>query len=482
MAPPRRVIGGIDVGTTNTKVMLVDHAGSVLTRVSRPTARVSDGVGVCTNADKLFDGIETMIIEAVQGIGVGATLDALCVTGVGEDGCPVGADHRPRDVAIAWNDRRADALAAVMAQRAPWQDGRSSVPLDGTRTAAKWAWLRAERGTVLTDATWIALTDYPAVRWTGVPFMSESLATRTACYDVDRRTWQSSRLVDCGAPALPVIRRGGTVIGHVTDGRILREGIATPATAIVAGGHDHPVAASAVCGDGSLAVLDSLGTCELLYVEPSTLPPVKPDTLFASSLPIRGDGHALLGVMELSACLEPLLSIEDRGIGKLMRGIMNGEPVPPKAVAVDAEPFFPWMDARAFVATGDAVSRVRAVLDGCACYTRAMLDELDCTVGKIGNVFVSGGWARSMSFLGARADVIRRTLRRVDEPQLSAYGSALLAARARGTAVSTDVLPLTVVMPSVGDAGRNDAMFSRFRAALDRHRAQTGAQHGRPSA
>ena len=56
-----------------------------------------------------------------------------------------------------------------------------------------------------------------------------------------------------------------------------------------------------------------------------------------------------------------------------------------------------------------------------------------------GPIYVAGGWARSDTLLQLRADVIGRTLRRIEEPQLSALGSAHLAARGSGTILPTSL-------------------------------------------
>ena len=148
--------------------------------------------------------------------------------------------------------------------RRPLAITRLPVGVELTRTAAKWAWLRDERARQVEDAAlWVALTDYPAVRWSGRPFMSRTLAARTACYDPVSRAWLPALLQDCGAPPLPSVMSGGSVVGRVRSDRLRAAGVVSPDTVVVAGGHDHPMGASLVCGSVPGAILDSMGTAEL---------------------------------------------------------------------------------------------------------------------------------------------------------------------------------------------------------------------------
>jgi xylulokinase len=190
MARPDKVWCGVDVGSTNLKVLLLSEDGQVLWREAQPTPRTSDGIGPCASAETVLAAIEAMILRAHAAAELTRPLIAIAVGGVGEDGVPVDEAGKPLDLAIPWFDRRAAAVALAMASSPIWQDASVAVDLDYSRTAAKWAWLRSARPERLDQAaSWIALTDYPAVHWTGRPFMSQSLAARTACYDIVGGRW-----------------------------------------------------------------------------------------------------------------------------------------------------------------------------------------------------------------------------------------------------------------------------------------------------
>jgi xylulokinase len=411
MAMPDNVWCGIDLGSSSVKILLLAEDGRVVWRDSRPTPRISDGIGPCTDAGVVLDLVEGMMLRGHAGAALRHPLAAIAIGGTGEDGVPVDAEGLASDLAVPWFDRRSEPQARRMAADPLWQDPRMPVALDYSRTAAKWAWARDHRpGPLLAAKGWMALTDYIAGRWSDRRFMSESLAARTACYDIAARRWIEPLLDAAGAPPMPEVVPGGTVLGGVRSVRLVSAGVTDGRTVVVAGGHDHPLAAFAIRRARPDAIVDSMGTAELLYGEipGDRLPPAHPD--FAFSRPILGEGIACLGVMELSAMLRPLLDAEDEtGLG--FRAVMAGGTVP----------------------GGPGHGPVlRDLLETGARMTRDRLWSLRRMGVPSGPLFAAGGWAQSRSLLVLRASIFGCPIHTVRETELSAYGAALLAAVATG--------------------------------------------------
>lgn len=408
------VVCGVDLGSTNLKILLLAADGRVLWRESRPTPHVDDRSCVATDAEELLIHVEEMVLAACRGAGLAAPLRAVAVAGTGEEGVPVDAEGRALDVAVRWHDRRATTIAAEMASTPLWSAAQLPVELDYSRTAAKWAWGRRHRPQPLAAArSWLSLTDYPAARWTGRRFMSESLAARTACWHIGDRCWMPALLADCGAPPLPGVIAAGTVLGRLRSPRLESAAVVDRSTNVVSGGHDHPVAAFAIRQQHPDAIFDSMGTAELIYAEIAPLPdcgqPAR-NPFFAFSRPVHGTGIACLGVTELSAALDPLIN-DDGLLGSQFRAVMAGAVVPG--------------------APGQGPA-LRDQLEAVTFGTRARLEALTDLGVPDGAIFTGGGWARSDSFLQLRASILGRPIYRVKEAELTAYGAALLAARALG--------------------------------------------------
>jgi xylulokinase len=473
---------GVDIGTTNVKVVVIDGAGAVLSRAAEPTPRRSDGIGPCCDPAEIVALVESLIVRAAALAQLDAPLRAICVAGIGEDGIGVGASGEPLGMAIPWFDDRAHADALCLADVAAPFEGSTGIRIDGARTAAKWRWL-ARQADVSRQriVTWIALTDYPAFVWTQRAFMSETLAARTGCYDCAGRHWIPTLLDAAHAPALPPLLAAGSAVGNVLPGPLRDAGVADERTAVIAGGHDHPIAASVVLSIEPRAVLDSMGTAELVYAETTAAPQRSASVTryLAFSVPVGGGtGTACLGVFPLSAVIAPWLN-DDTLCGTELRAVIDGALArgTPGAAGLRFCPLVEQNDGAFSHADADE-NAARAILEGCAMHTRRTIDALAAAGISLGPIFTTGGWTRSSGLLQLRADVLGAPLRVLDEPQLTALGAALVGARAAGndaTIGARKILQRTVtnderLVPLYRD------VYDVYRADFDR-RASRASDH-----
>ena len=98
---------GVDIGTTNLKVSLVDGEGSARWTRAIPTPRRSVAELSAADGDVVAAAAENLIIEGWRTVGAGHPLAAIATTGVGEDG----------EEAEEVGDRRAEV--ALLLQRGP---------------------------------------------------------------------------------------------------------------------------------------------------------------------------------------------------------------------------------------------------------------------------------------------------------------------------------------------------------------------------
>ena len=459
---------GVDIGSTNCKVTLVDERARAVWTRSVPTPRLPDESGVATDVLGLVAMIEEMIIAGWRTHGRSLPLQAIAVVGVGEDGVGVRADLTPIGLALPWFDERAAMQASVL-QRTSRYAAQAGLAIESSRTAAKWLWLRQNRpADLLSAAFWIALTDYPAVAWAGRAFISETLAARTGCYDVYARCWIEPLLIAAGAPILPPVVPAGTALGSIRNGPLRESGAASTATVIVAGGHDHPMAAATIRRLHPDALVDSMGTANLVYGETTNVAEPRLNPYVAFSVPAMGNaGLSCLGVFELAAAIRPLRGTTDL-VARLLAleritGLPDDRPIPipgsNELLARSGEPI---------------EADVRAALEAATFYARRMFDEILAAGAKPAPIFATGGWARSHAFIELRASIFGQPVTVVDEPELTAIGAALIAAQgATGVALPFgEGLNLQEIEPMAAWVEPYAGLYQDYRARLDAATAQ----------
>ncbi|TCQ95400.1 FGGY family carbohydrate kinase [Neorhizobium sp. JUb45] len=447
------LVCGVDIGTTNLKVSIVDETGVSKWTQAVPTPRVSSLLDSAIDADVLVSAIETLMIEGWKAVGKGKPLAAIATTGVGEDGICVDRNLEPLGFAIPWFDRRAMDEASEI-RLSGHATARAGIEMEHTRTAAKWLWLRRHDPKMLANqSTWIALTDYPSVVWTGRPFLSETLASRTGCYDVGRRAWIEALVEFCGAPFLPEVLRAGDVVGVVGEGSLLSSGAVSRRTLVVAGGHDHPVAAAMIQRIDATARVDSIGTANVLYGESATFPLDRFDRYLAFMVPVQARvGVACLGVFEFSSAAQTLQAqgIDIRSILALPK--LPGEPnfyARPNDLPADAD--------------------ARSVLEMASITARRMFDHMRCAGVPSGEIYATGGWSRSRSLLELRASIFGVPLHVLSEQEPAVVGAALLAAEGLEEHVdfTTGVTTQTIYPDTRWETFYQDTYKAYFGAAAD---------------
>lgn len=414
------LVCGIDIGTTNLKVALFENGRLRWVR-AEPTPRTRDAFGTVSDARALVRMVEDLIAAGWRELGGGRPVGAICATGVGEDGLCVGPDLEPLGPVIPWFDQRAAAEAAELAAD-PAATPRAGIAMEPTRTAPKWLWsARRLPEQVGAARGWIALADYPLAWWAGVEFMSDTLASRTGCYDAGRRRWIEPLLARSLAPPQPPVVVAGTVIGTVRSSRLRLTGAASEATLVVAGGHDHPVAAHAIHRLAADARVDSMGTANVIYGDAPRFEVSDYDPLISFTASIEGpEKLGCLGVFEFAAAVNRFPGGMDA-----VRRVLDLPEMPGGPCEAAHPPFL----------------SERHLLEWATMNARRMLERLAAYGAPAGPIFATGGWSRSRALLELRASIFGEPVHAPEEKELSVLGAALLAAAAAGVPddVATEV-------------------------------------------
>ncbi|ROS65079.1 xylulokinase [Curtobacterium sp. PhB130] len=428
------IVCGVDIGSTNTKVVGLGADSRVVSRAQRQTPR--DDTDLSIDAQQLLRLIEDMLLEVC---GTEFAVHAVCAVGVGEDGIPVDAQLRPTASALAWFDPRRARLFTAVAPQLAAADG-VGVGDDAARTLVGWLWAR-EQGQLESAAGWVSLTDYAASAWSGTAFMSDSIAARTAAWDGRTRSWVLARVESTlrDPTLLPKVLTAGEAVGPILSRRLDAAGVLAPGALAIAGGHDHPIGGWAVDRLDQGAVLDSMGTAEVVVAQ---APEQVNRTTGVDVAPgIRNTGTSLLSVEEFTRNVE--WASLDPEVASELRLIASGRRKPDGYVDSDVFVAGDRGGGRPKYSVGapaKATSRAAAVLGALARVGADAIDEVTALMPAPGHVYVAGGWSRAPGWLAIKEQVSGRRMQIVHEPEVAAVGAAMLAAAALDWVVDADTV------------------------------------------
>lgn len=415
---------GVDIGSTNTKVVVLDGSGRVVARRSRPTPRGTSDLSV--PALQLLVSLEDMIIEAC---GSAYGIQAIAIAGIGEDGVLVDSKLVPLVPALAWFDPRRTAIFSDIEPLLVAR-GDIGVATDASRTLTGWRWAKKQPGTEAAH-TWLALTDYAACVWTATAFMSDTLAARTGAWDVNQAAWLDDRVTLClgSSELLPPVRKTGELIGALNSQRLSQAGVVLVGAVVVAGGHDHPLGGWGVAQMSPGAVLDSMGTAEVVVAQ--SLVPVPPGAGLDTAAGIGGNKRTLLTVQELNRNVD--WASQDVEVKQALRMIISGELEPDGYI--DSDCFTPGGCGGAYPsfsagAPAHPVSRASAVAGALCRAGNAAVERVAQHMPASASLYCAGGWARSPGWIRLKQSLSRHDVQVIAEPEVTAVGAALLAAAA----------------------------------------------------
>lgn len=446
---------GIDVGTSGTKTLAIDHRGRVLARATSSYP--------CSHPRPLWSEQDPedwwrATVRTVRSIVRGNRLKPADVKAIGLSGQMHGSvflDGKDRVIrpAILWNDQRTAAECRQIEEAA---GGRRALvelvanPALSGFTAPKILWLRNHERRHFDRTRKVLLPkDEIRRRLIGEYATEVSDASGTLLLDVVHRRWSDKLLsaLELDRDLLPRCYESEEVTGQLTREAAKTLGLSTDCL-VVGGAGD--CAAGAV-GTGIVrrgALSTSIGTSGVVFVhsdEPSVDPQGRLHTFCHA---VRGKWH-MMGVSlsaggSLDWFRERLGSSNGRkASGSFEALTAEAETIPPGS---DGLFFLPYLagertphadpDARGcFIGLTLAHTRghmVRAVMEG---VTYALRDSLEI-IRELGvpvrQIRASGGGARSELWLQMQADVFGQKVVTINVEEGPALGVALLAAVGAG--------------------------------------------------
>jgi xylulokinase len=449
---------GIDLGTTELKVLLLADDGCVVgtarqsLEISRPRSRWSE-----QNPHDWWRAAQVALsVLRANHPGAYGRIGAIGLSGQMHGAILLDAEDRPLRPAILWNDMRSVSECAELTRRAPrLHEIAGNCAMPGL-TAPKLLWVAQQEPELFGKLACVLLPkDYLRLRLTGTKLTDPSDASGTLWLDVGRREWSDELLQACDMTRtqVPPIAEGCKAAG------VVRPTIATelglPGNVIVAaGGGDTATSALGVGaiepGEGFV----SLGTSGVLSVVTERFRPSPHLGVHALCHAVPHRWHRTSVALSAASCVRWLCNVTSadeacllgevesvsasrRAKAPLFLPYLSGERTPhndPYAQGV----FFGLTDStdRAILAYSVLEGVTFALLDG--------LDALRADGTQEASLSLIGGGARSTLWAQLISNAFGASIRRPADSQSIA---ALGAARLGWLAADGDLL--AVVRPSL---------------------------------
>ncbi|TKC82886.1 xylulokinase [Trinickia terrae] len=472
---------GIDLGTSEVKVLLLAPGGNVIGTagspftVSRPHARWAE-----QNPADWWNGTRAAI-SALRAAHPAAFAQ---IRGIGLSGQMHGAvlldsEDRILRPAILWNDMRSVDECAELTERAPdLHRIAGNLAMPGF-TAPKLLWVARHEPEVFRQTACVLLPkDYLRLQLTGGKVSDPSDAAGTLWLDVAKRDWSDALLAACNMDRsqMPRLAEGSAPSG-VLRAELAREWGLSGEVVVAAGGGDNATSAIGIGatqpGDGFV----SLGTSGVLCVVGDRFRPNPASAVHAFCHAIPDRWHQMSVVLSAASCLrwvckltgtdEPTLLAEVEALdGNALAGAplflpyLSGERTPhndPYAQGV----FFGMTHAT------DRALLGYAVLEGVTLALADGLDSLAAAGTEVSALSLIGGGARSTYWAQLIADALATTTRKHGGGET---GAALGAARLGWLAAGGDPAQVLSKPPVQAEFAPNAGRHAQLRERLTAYR------------
>ena len=493
---------GIDAGTTGVTVAIVDAGGKMMAGGYREyTCQYPHPGWVEQDVDEVWRGLCAACRSAIESSGAPAeTFRSLGFSSQRGTFVLVATDERPLAPSVVWNDSRAGEMEAVIAEAVAPERYReiTGTPLSASWAAAKILWLTRHRPEQIARARWICNGQEYFLRRLGAEGYRTDPASLTlnGMMDIARLDWSDEVLAAIGIDrgVLPPVGRSATRVGRVSAEAAAETGLPEGLPLAIGGGDQQCAAVGAGVIRQGMAEI-TIGTAAMMVAH------LDDPGLVTGPAPYIG-GHAVPGKWDLEggafasgACLrwwrDNFGGAEVEAAARTGRSaydlvVAEAMRAPAGARGLVFHPFLagqvtPYYDARArgaFLGLGlnhDRACMIRALLEGCACEMRLMVDAFDRDLaGGLDELRLTGGGSRSAAYVQLIADVLGRAVVQTRNPECTVLGAAILGAVAVDAfpnleaAVTAMVQVARRVEPRERSRGLYDALFEVYRTAYER--------------
>jgi len=439
---------GVDAGTTNTKAVVVDAAGSVAAVASEPTPiAYPEPEWAEYDGATLWQSSARAIRAALDQIADPGRVVGIAFASMAETAVPLDAAGQPTGPAIAWFDRRTRAEVAEIERRIGAErlfaiSGLAPNPIFGL---CKLLWHRRHRPEAFARTVrWLNVADYLAWRLSGAMATDYSLACRTFALDVGALAWSAEVLgeMEVDASLMAPLAASGRCLGTVSAAAAAATGL--PRHAVVAvGGHDHVVGALAADAMRPGVLLSSTGTTEAQLIgvaAPGRDPALGRAGYSQGVIVVDAPVWYVVGGLFTAGAAIDWFRRTMAGDADYATLIAEAAAAPPGSLGAGFLPQLrlgtpPHLDAYArgaFFGLSTDITRgclFRAVLEGIAADSHLCAEAMVALAHAPppAAVRIIGGLTRNPLYMQIKASLTGRPITVVDLPDAVAVGAALLA-------------------------------------------------------
>lgn len=447
---------GLDIGTTTTKAVLIDHDGRLLgvDSASHPLTQPAPGWSE-QNPEDWWSSTVAAVRRAVARAGVDAAeVEAVGLSGqmhgsvlLGEPALHGGSRVRALRPAILWNDQRTAAECLEIEARAGGREALvglvGNAALTGF-TLPKLLWVRRHEPGLFKDVRRVLLPkDYVRLCLTGRCATDVGDAAGTLLLDVERREWSPRMLELFGLDAamLPPILESAAPAGALTPAAAEETGLRA-GIPVMAGSGDNQAGAVGAGVVEPGVVLCALGTSGVVFAHSGAPRKDKPGRLHTMPA-ATGDARARGGWCNTGVMLSAAGSLQWVRDALFPRDsfeelMSDAEAAPAGCDGLIFLPYLtgercPYPDPEARGGWIGLTSRhtrghlVRAVIEGVS-FAMGQIVGLVRSVGvPVTRIRLGGGGARSTLWRQIMADVCGAPVEVPNTEEGPAFGAALLA-------------------------------------------------------
>jgi xylulokinase len=490
---------GIDVGTFESKGVLVDRSGAVLAQARRRHGISTPSPGLVEqDAEEVWWADVVDIARELMGHPGTGSIDGVGVSAIGP--CVVATDERlhPLRPGILYGvDTRATAQMERITQRLGAQEilRRSGNPLTSQSAGPKIAWIADEEPEVWSEARWFMTSQsYLVAKLTGEVTIDHATAGYFhPLYDLASGEWDTTGCEDfIDSDRLPRIGWSTEIAGAVTAAASAETGIPV-GTPVIFGTTDSPAEAvgAGVIGEGELMAMygssgyfirvgDRLRTDPRLWSAPFVFP--------GTYVLAAGTSTAGTATRWLADLLDLTDTHDEQTFSRLVALASESEPGARGLLALphlagERTPFQDPLSRGVLIGLGLQHTRgdvARAVLEGIGHSIAAALLAFETAGAAPSRVTAIGGATRNPFIIGTVSTVTELT-QEIADTDGAAFGDAFLAALGVGAVDTAESVRAWVrvrdtVIPDETAVARLSADHDDF---LSLHHAISPLQHRR---